>query len=144
MNSCTFIGNVGKDAELAQAGNSQVCKFSIANTTGFGDKKATIWISCSLWGKRGQSLSQYLVKGTKVLVIGELSEIEYNNKTYLNLNVNQIEMLGERQQGQQGQQGQQQYNQQEQSGQGQPQYAQPGQQSQSEFNPFDTINGNPF
>jgi len=143
MNSCSFIGRLGKDAELQQAGNSQVCRFNIASDTGFGDKKATIWINCSLWGKRGQSLQQYLLKATKVLVIGEVSESEYNGKKYLQLNVNQIEMLGERQQqGAQQQGAQQQFQQPVQQQGAQQQFQQPTQQS--DFNPFDTVNGVPF
>jgi len=148
MNNCMFVGRLGKEAELAQAGNSQVCRFSVATDTGFGDKKATMWVSCNLWGKRGQSLSQYLVKGTKVMVIGELSETEYNGKKYLNLNVNQIEMLGERQQEQSNQQygaqptAQPQYGQQTQQPQAQ---AQPQQTQQGSFDPFNSVGtGDPF
>jgi len=155
MNSCMFVGNLGNDAELTQAGNSQVCKFSVATSTGFGDKKANMWVACNLWGKRGQSLQQYLSKGTKVLVVGELSENEYNGKKYLNLNVNQVELLGERQQGGQ-QQGDQSYGQpaqQQQGGQSYGQHVQqpaqqPAQQGQTggqgAFNPFDSLNGNVF
>jgi len=145
MNNCMFVGRLGKEAELAQAGNSQVCRFSVATDSGYGDKKVTMWVSCNLWGKRGQSLAQYLVKGTKVMVIGELSETEYNGKKYLNLNVNQIEMLGERQQ--EGSQ-QQQYGTQQPQAQYNPQ-AQPAVQAQpaqqGAFDPFNSVNSDiPF
>jgi len=141
MNNCMFVGRLGKEAELAQAGNSQVCRFSVAADSGYGDKKVTMWISCNLWGKRGQSLVQYLIKGTKVMVIGELSETEYNGKKYLNLNVNQIEMLGERQQ----ESSQQQYGTQQPQAQYN-QQAQPTQQNQQEsFDPFNSVGvGLPF
>jgi len=142
MNSCSFIGNLGKDAEMQQAGNSTICKFSIANSVGYGDKKTTMWISCNLWGVRGQKLQPHLVKGMKVLVIGELSQTEYNSKTYLNLNVNQVELLSDRQQQSQAAPAQQYSQPQAQPAQqyAQPQAAQPAQQ-QGEFNPFDSIPG---
>lgn len=87
------IGNLGKDAEVRQAGSSTVCGFGVAAKVGFGDKAKTIWIDCSIWGKRAESqLPQYLKKGTKVTVIGEMNEREYNGKTYLTCDVHTIDL----------------------------------------------------
>ena len=94
MITVTVAGRLGKDAELRQAGNSQVCSFSVAGDTGFGDRKQTHWFNCSLWGRQGEALAQYLTKGSPVTVIGEYSEREYEGKQYKELRVNQIELQG--------------------------------------------------
>lgn len=94
-------GNLTKDAELRQAGNSQVCGFSVAADTGFGDKKQTMFFSCSLWGNQGAALAQYLKKGNPVTVIGEMSEREYDGKQYKEIRVNSIKLQGSRSDNQQ-------------------------------------------
>lgn len=98
-------GNLTKDAELRQAGNSQVCGFSVAADTGFGDKKNTLFFSCSLWGNQGAALAQYLKKGNPVTVIGEMSEREYDGKQYKEIRVNSIKLQGSRNDNQQNNQG---------------------------------------
>lgn len=96
MNNCTFTGNLGKDAvtRYTQGGKS-VTVFSLAVKTGWGDNEKTLWIDCSLLGERGEKLAQYLTRGTKVCVCGEASLFEADNgKTYLKLNVRDIDMMG--------------------------------------------------
>lgn len=94
----TAAGNLGKDAELRQAGGSTVLNFSVATTNGWGDKKQTNWVNCALWGDRGNSLAQYLKKGTSVVAVGELSTREYNGKTYLEMRVSDVKLQGGQQQ----------------------------------------------
>ena len=108
MISITLAGRLGKNAETRQAGNSTVTGFSVAGDTGFGDRKQSHWFECSLWGKRGEAMQQYLQKGQEVVVIGEYSEREYNGKQYKELNVLDVKLMG----GQPQQQGQQQNQQQ--------------------------------
>lgn len=78
MNSITVAGVVGKDAELAilQDGN-HVANFSIADSQG---KDKTIWWNATLWGRKAESLSSYITKGTKVTVAGSLSEESWTDK----------------------------------------------------------------
>ncbi len=104
MINVTVAGRLGKNAETRQAGNSTVTGFSVAGDTGFGDRKQSHWFECSLWGKRGEVVQQYLQKGQEVVVIGEFSEREYNGKQYKELNVLDVKLMG----GQPQQQGQQQ------------------------------------
>lgn len=107
MINVTVAGRLTKDAELRPVGSSQVCSFSVASDTGFGDRKQTHFFECSLWGNQGAALSQYLQKGNPVTVIGEFSEREYNGKQYKELRVNNIELQGGGQsQGQQNNQNQ--------------------------------------
>ena len=90
-NSLSFVGRLGKDAETREAGSTTVTSFSIANNVGFGDKKQTMWYDCSLWGKQGERMAQYLKKGTMVFVSGEFSEREYKDKIYKQLEVKCID-----------------------------------------------------
>ena len=79
MNSITITGNIGKDAELRtmQDGTS-ICNFSVADSQ--GKDKQSIWWNCAIWGKRAESLAQYLCKGQQVTVIGGLTEREFIDK----------------------------------------------------------------
>lgn len=95
MNRGVFIGNLGKDAELrsTQAGQ-QVCVFSVAATSRYKDKAKTTWVRCDLWGKRAEALAQYLTKGLKVYIEGEIDIDTYGDKPSLKLVVSTIELLG--------------------------------------------------
>jgi single-strand DNA-binding protein len=95
MKSITIAGNVGKDAETrrTQSGDA-VTSFSVAVEDRIPKEKGTIWFRCSLWGKRGESLAQYLTKGSKVAVSGELSIEVYEGKTNLTVKVDQVTLLG--------------------------------------------------
>lgn len=100
MNVLCLTGNLGRDAEVRQAGGSSVCGFSVAMTSGYGDKKQTVWIDCSLWGRQAEGqLPSYLKKGQQVAVSGELSTREYEGRTYLQLRVNTIDLIGKRDEG---------------------------------------------
>lgn len=89
-----IAGNLGKDAELRDAGQTSVCSFSVATSRKVKDEKITTWVRCSLWGKRGEGLAQYLSKGQKVAVTGELSTREYDGKFYLECRVDEVTLLG--------------------------------------------------
>ena len=79
MNSLTLTGNLGKDAEIRyMQDGSAICNFSVADSQ--GKDKGSIWWNCALWGKRAESLSQYLTKGQQVTVVGTVSEREYVDK----------------------------------------------------------------
>ena len=101
MNVLTISGNIGRDAEVRNAGGTSVAGFSLAMKSGYGDKAQTIWVDCSLWGKPAESgLVQYLKKGQFVVVTGEMGTREHEGKTYITLRVNGV-TLGGKQDGQQ-------------------------------------------
>ena len=83
MNYCSFIGNLGKDPEIREIGDSKVASFSIAVTEkGFTTKDGkviedkTVWVNVVAW--RGlASLIGYASKGSKVFVAGKLSQRSY-------------------------------------------------------------------
>jgi len=73
MHTAVFAGYIGRDAELksTQSGDA-VASFSLGVSTGTRDQPKTLWIDCSLWGKRAESLAQHLRKGTSVTVSGDV------------------------------------------------------------------------
>ncbi len=80
MNSISISGNISQDAELrALPDGTQVAAFSIADNMVGRDKGAIFW-RCSLFGKRSEALSQYLMKGQQVTVIGNVTEREWQDK----------------------------------------------------------------
>lgn len=84
MNNFNGIGNLGKDAEVrfTQSG-IPITSFSVAITSGWGDRKATTWVNCSLWGKKDgteHGLTPYLLKGVKVGITGEICLREYETQ----------------------------------------------------------------
>lgn len=100
MNICTFIGHLGRDCEVGETPQgTSVCSFSLAVKYGFGDNQGTNWIQCSLFGKRADGkLPEYLRKGTKVGVSGELRVHEYDDKdnarrVSIGLFVNTLDLL---------------------------------------------------
>jgi single-strand DNA-binding protein len=102
MKNVTIAGRIGRSAELRRTqGGDPVASFSVAVDDRSGKDKATMWFDCSVWGKRAESLTQYLTKGTAVAVSGELGTREHNGKTYLTVRVNDVTLLGggERQSG---------------------------------------------
>jgi single-strand DNA-binding protein len=98
-NIFTSVVRVGKDPEYKTVNTSDLVSFSGAVTTGFGEKKATMWVNCSIWGKQGPALMPYIKKGQQIMVSGELSSREYDakdgsKKTVLELKVSVVELIG--------------------------------------------------
>jgi single-strand DNA-binding protein len=100
MNSWNFTGNLGGDAELrfTKAG-TEVLQFTVATTAGYGERKATSWARCTLFGKRADSLAPYLVKGQQVAITGEVKLHEWTNKAgetkqSLEVNVQDVTLIG--------------------------------------------------
>lgn len=101
MNSISISGSLGKDSELKTmvASGDYICNFSVADS--MGRDKGTIWWNCTLFGKRAESLSQYLVKGQAVTVIGNVTEREWtdkegNKRKSMDVRVNDIALQGGR------------------------------------------------
>lgn len=74
----TVVGNLGRDGELKSVGGDSVLEFSIASNRGKDDPPT--WVRCSVWGRRADSLAPYLLKGTSVTVVGELSAREFQKR----------------------------------------------------------------
>jgi single-strand DNA-binding protein len=80
MNNLTVAGQLGRDAEVRFLPNGDpVANFSIADSQ--GKDKDAIWWNCQLFGKRAESLAQYLVKGQSVTITGSVSQRKYTDKS---------------------------------------------------------------
>lgn len=101
-NVFTSVVRLARDCEVRQTQAGAVLNFTAANDVGFGDKKTTNWLACSIWGKKAESeLSRYLLKGVQVLVSGEIKLDEYlandgTKKPQLRLNVQLIQLVGKK------------------------------------------------
>jgi single-strand DNA-binding protein len=99
MNFVSISGSLGRDAELKYLNNGDpVCSFSVADSQ--GREKPTIWWRCSLFGKRGQSLAQFLTKGQSVTVVGTITEREWEKdgvkQKSMDVRVSEIALQGGR------------------------------------------------
>lgn len=115
MNLAVFTGNVGGTPRINQVsgatGPVTVLNFSLATQKGKKDpatgKPLTLWIDCSLWGARADALSQYIKKGSKLTVSGEVDVETYQGndqsiQAKLTLRCSDIALQGDAQpQGQQ-------------------------------------------
>ncbi len=74
----TLVGHLGGDPEMRYtASGIPVTNFSLAvskrRTTAEGEsQEKTTWFRVSLWRRQAEIASQYLTKGAKVMVIGEI------------------------------------------------------------------------
>ncbi|MGD0708523.1 MAG: single-stranded DNA-binding protein [Anaerolineaceae bacterium] len=74
-----IVGNVGRDPEMRYTPSGQaVTSFSVASSRNYTNSqgqqvKETIWFRISAWGKLAETCSQYLHKGSKVLIEGRLT-----------------------------------------------------------------------
>jgi single-strand DNA-binding protein len=101
MNTLIIAGTLTRDAEVKYLPNGDpIANFSIADNQGGRDKPAIFW-NCGLYGKRAESLSQYLTKGQAVTVTGSVSEREWTSKDgekrkSMDVRVNDIALQGGR------------------------------------------------
>ncbi len=100
MNVWTFTGRLGADGELrtTQSGE-KVLGFRVANDVGFGERKTTQWVDCSIWGRRAESLAPHLTKGKGVVISGEVTLREYEKRdgtrgAQMSVRVAEIDFMG--------------------------------------------------
>jgi len=92
MQTIIISGNIGSDAVTRQTQKGdKITAFNVGAQQGWGDNKSTNWYRCNVWGDRGEKIAQYLLKGVKVFVTGELSIGSYEGKVQFDVRVNEIE-----------------------------------------------------
>lgn len=103
MDQLTVAGRLGQDAEMQVMGDGTLLlKFSVAVSKRErvdGDwQQTTAWRRCAMWGKRGEKLCQYLLKGTPVSVTGEMSVRQYEGRNgpgvSVEIRVDNVTLLG--------------------------------------------------
>lgn len=63
---------VTQDPTSQQVGEYSVVKFSVGNSTGFGQNVKQNYFNVEAWGKTGQTIMQYVKKGTQIIITGQL------------------------------------------------------------------------
>lgn len=105
MNKVILNGSMGepKFREInTKNGAQDVCSFGICLREGRGDNATFSWYNAEYWMNKDSKLRQYLVKGTKVLVEGELKTEKWKaqdgtERTSIKIAVRNLELLGDRQ-----------------------------------------------
>ncbi|MDR2700929.1 MAG: single-stranded DNA-binding protein [Spirochaetaceae bacterium] len=103
LNHVMLIGRLTRDAELKYTAAGQaVCKFSIAVNR--RKKSGDQWVDepnffdIVLWGRQGETLNQYLVKGKLVGVDGELRQDRWEqdgqNRSRVEIVAANLQLLG--------------------------------------------------
>jgi single-strand DNA-binding protein len=103
LNHVVLIGRLTRDAELKYTANGQaVCKFSVAVNR--RRKSGEQWVDepnffdVVLWGRQGETLNQYLVKGKQVGVEGELRQDRWEqdgqNRSRVEIVAGNLQLLG--------------------------------------------------
>jgi single-strand DNA-binding protein len=103
MNIVALIGRLTRDAELKYTNSGMaVCKFSVAVN---GRKKSgDQWVEEAhffdvvLWGKSGEAINQYLIKGKQVAIEGELRQSRWEQegqaRSRVEIHANNVQLLG--------------------------------------------------
>lgn len=104
MNKVILCGNLVKDMDVKvikgktkKADDVIVGRFTLAVNEGYGENKKATFIPVTIFNKTVENLEEYLIKGTKVNVIGRLDinnvETEEGYKTYVSVISNEIQLL---------------------------------------------------
>lgn len=101
MNNWTGNGNLGRDPELRYTpSGTAVCDFSIAVSGRKKDDPPT-WFKVTAWEKQAEACAEYLRKGSKVLVTGDIRTDSYEDNEGVKrykwwVNARQVEFLDSR------------------------------------------------
>ena len=103
INHVVLVGRLTRDAELKYTANGQaVCKFSVAvnrrRKNGDQWEDEANYFDIVLWGRQGEAINQYLLKGKTVGVEGELRQDRWQqdgqNRSKVEIVANNIQLLG--------------------------------------------------
>lgn len=109
INKAIISGNLTRDPELrTTAGGTAVLSFSVAVNDRQKNNQTGEWedypnfIDCTLFGKRGESLSRFLAKGTKIAIEGKLRWSQWQTqdggkRSKIEVIVNELELMQQRQ-----------------------------------------------
>ncbi len=94
LNSCSFTGNLTRDAEVREVGETEVAAFAIA-VNGRKDGEV-LFLNCDLW--RPGKVAEYLTRGKQIAVTGQLKCREYEKdgqkRQAWSLDVRDLTLLG--------------------------------------------------
>lgn len=98
MNTTCVIGNLGGDCTTRGVNGKVVINFVIGDTNRYKKDADTLWWKCEYWAN-SDAVAQYLKKGTRVAVSGQVEADNYIGRTgekvyQQKLRVNDLELLG--------------------------------------------------
>jgi len=111
INHVVLIGRLVRDAELKYTASGQaVCKFSLAvnrrRKNGDQWEDEANYFDVVLWGRQGESLNQYLIKGKSIGIDGELRQDRWQqegqSRSKVEIVANNVQLLGGNPGGQSG------------------------------------------
>jgi len=87
MTQVTIVGNLTDNPELRfTAAGKAVASFTIAESRrvqqadgSWGDGPSTFW-RCSIWDSAAENMTESLVKGQRVIVVGDISDRSFETK----------------------------------------------------------------
>ena len=99
LNNLSILGRVTKPLELRYLQNgTAVLNFDIANSMKVKDNEVTTFLRCVCYGRSAEVINQFVSKGDRVLLQGELRQNSYQDssgatKTYHYLQVNSFDFI---------------------------------------------------
>lgn len=100
INNVNLSGNVTRDVEKRGTADKPYITFGLAVTEYKGNgEKSPMFFSCIMFGKRAASVAEFINKGAKVCVSGQLGSDNYTDKngiehTGFSIKVNDLELMG--------------------------------------------------
>ena len=78
----TMKGRLGRDPELKQVGQNQVCKLAVATSERWNDQSGqrqekTTWHNVEFWGKQAENVAKFFKKGDEIFVMGDVTSDEW-------------------------------------------------------------------
>ena len=99
LNNLSILGRVTKPLELRYLQNgTAVLNFDIANSIKVKDNEVTTFLRCVCYGRSAEVINQFVSKGDRVLLQGELRQNSYQDssgatKSYHYLQVNSFDFI---------------------------------------------------
>ena len=99
LNNLSILGRVTKPLELRYLQNgTAVLNFDIANSIKTKDNEVTTFLRCVCYGRGAEVINQFVSKGDRVLLQGELRQNSYKDstgatKSYHYLQVNSFDFI---------------------------------------------------
>ena len=103
INSVNLSGNVTRDVEKRGSVDKPYITFGLAVTEYKGNgEKSPMFFSCIMFGKRAASVADFIQKGAKICVSGQLGSDSYTDKngvehTGFSIKVNDLELMSTKQ-----------------------------------------------
>ena len=103
INNVNLSGNVTRDVEKRGTADKPYITFGLAVTEYRGNgEKSPMFFSCIMFGKRAVSVAEFIQKGTKICVSGQLGSDNYTDKngiehTGFSIRVNDLELMSAKQ-----------------------------------------------